>query len=939
MIARRLRAILGLSGRRIRSSLGLFVASVVASAALVSIWVGIPLYAESATAALLNNQLDDAEVDSVPFGYLFSFNRLSGGNQPSTALTPVNEYLAVGDTPFGSSVRATRRFVETIPFDIYLRGSSDQERLDRIGFSSLDGAEEDVELVSGRAPEPTAGGNIEVMVSESLAVDLGLSVGQVLRVESTRSGQPERPSVSAEVTGVWSLADAGSRAEARFARSGAMRQSLVLPEAMLGVAFADLDESIVSNAQWLVLLDAGSVTTDNVDDLLARTNDINRAVDSRLSGTRLLVSPESSLVGFQENVARLQNGLAAFSIPTLALVVFVAGLIAAMSWAGRTAEVGLLRRRGVSSTVIVSGAFAEAFAITAVATLVGGALSFGVAELMARTSTFLELGESVELQLTITSRARRAIGVVAMIVLALQVVPSLGTYRWSARTAVRRAETRARSPWWQRTYADLAIIIGTGAFAWFVLRSDSLQQDLLDDPVVILLPAALSVSVGLAVLRILPPALDRVSRIVERTNSTALLLVLRRAARSPGPLAAPLMLLIVTGALSVYTASLARTLDLQLLDQAYHEVGGSNSIADDLSSRGDIFVFDDGRPAIARGASGPPVSASAYERVWGLDAVTRLAQVPGRAEGIGGGEPIPIELTAIDPSTFAAAAFWRDDYSTQSLPTLLSSLESTPDGVVVHRRVLRAGQLRIGDVIDVSASIDDRSIDVPMVIVGSFDQFPTWSPSNPLAPAVVSLSDLEARLGTSVARRVIFTRSDGVVDDAQTRADLNRLGIGSRRVDSAADRIDEAQARPERQGIFGLLTVSFVLSTALTLAAFVFYASFGFRQQLTEVGVLRAVGLRLRSLFILVGSDLLLVAAVGTVAAVLSGVVMARGLLPRLIGTPSGAAPVLLPEVDWSATLIICSGLALAFLAVTALMLIGLRQIRLFEAVKLGASS
>ena len=940
MIGRRILAVLGLSGRRIRSSLGLFVAGVIASAALVSIWVGIPLYAESATAALLNNQLDDAEVDSVPFGYLFSFNRLSGGNQPAAALAPVNEYLAIGETPFGSSVRSTRRFVETIPFDVYLDGSSNDERLDRIGFSSLDVIDGNIEMISGRPPESTADGNVEVMASEALAEDLGLSVGQILRVESTRSGQPQRPSVAVQITGIWTLGtDAGSRAEARFARSGAMRQSFVLPEAMLGAAFADLDDSVISNAQWLVLLDAATVTTDNVDELLARTDDINRAVDSRLAGTRLLVSPESSLLGFQENVARLQNGLAAFSIPTLALVVFVAGLIAAMSWAGRAAEVDLLRRRGVSCTVLVGGAIAEAAAITAVAVLVGGLLSFGVAELMARTSTFLQLGESVELQLAVTSRARRAVAVVAVIVLVLHVLPSLSVYRWSARTAVRRSETRSQSPWWQRSYLDLTIIIGTAAFAWFVLQSESLRQDLLDDPVVILLPAALSVSVGLVVLRVLPPALGWLSRLVERTNSTSLLLVLRRAARSPGPLAAPLMLLIVTGALSVYSASLARTLDLQLLDQAYHEVGGSNSIADDLSSTGDIFVFDDGRPAIARGASGPPVSESAYERVWGLDAVTRLAQVPGRAEGIGGGEQIPIELTAIDPSSFGGAAFWRDDYSTEPLSTLLAALESTPDGVIVHRRVLRSGQLRVGDVIDISASVGDRSVDVPMVIVGSFEQFPTWSPANPLAPAVVSLSDLEARLGTSVARRVIFTRSEGVIDDAQTRADLNRLGIGGARVDSAADRINDAQARPERQGIFGLLTVSFVLSTALTLAAFVFYASFGFRQQLTEVGVLRAVGLRLRSLFVLVGSDLLLVATVGTGAAVLSGVVMARGLLPRLIGTPSGSAPVLLPEVDWSATAIICGGLVIAFLAVTALLLIGLRQIRLFEAVKLGATS
>ena len=722
-----------------------------------------------------------------------------------------------------------------------------------------------------------------------------------------------------------------------------MRQSLVVTEAGFKTGLAPLGDSMVSNAQWLVLLDSSTVTTDTVDALLGRTDDINRAVDDRLAGTRLLISPERSLVGYQDQVARVNNGLSAFSIPTLALVVFVAGLVAAMSWSQRAAETDLLRRRGVSAHLIMTSSAIEAVIIAGFALVLGLGLAVAVASVMAKTSTFLHFDGGVELAMSATSRARRAAIGVGLLVAALQLAPSLGVYRWSERTLSRRAETRLGPPWWQRVYLDIAVIAAVGFFAWFVLRSDALRGDLLDDPVVILLPAALSVSAGLVVLRILPPVLERLSNVLERTKSTSLLLVVRRAARVPAALAAPLMLLVVTGALSVYTASLARTLDLQLLDQAYHQVGGANSVVGEDGGERSVFELVNGRPRVVRGGGGPPVDPSAYARVWGLDSATRLAQLPARAIGVGGGTIIPVELTAIDTSTFAGTAFWRDDYATQPLPVLLDRLDATPDGVLMHRQAMRANSLRVGDVVDVVVTVGDRGVDIPMVIVGAFDQFPTWSPANEFTPIVVSLNDLEARVGFSVARRVVFSRDgdagSGVIDDLQTRADLNRVGVASTtRVESAAEIADRAQTRPERQGVFGLLTVSFALSSILTLAAFVFYAAFGFRQQLTEVGMLRAVGLRLRSLFVLVGCDLLLVALVGTGAAVLTGVGMARVVLPRLVGTPSGSAPVLLQETDWAATTAIAVALVLAFVLVTALVLAGLRRIRLFEAIKLGAS-
>jgi len=66
---------------------------------------------------------------------------------------------------------------------------------------------------------------------------------------------------------------------------------------------------------------------------------------------------------------------------------------------------------------------------------------------------------------------------------------------------------------------------------------------------------------------------------------------------------------------------------------------------------------------------------------------------------------------------------------------------------------------------------------------------------------------------------------------------------------------------------------------------------------------------------------------------------MARWYLPELVDSPTGSAPVLIQEIDWQAALGITALLA-AVLALSAIALtVVLRRVRLFEAIKVGASS
>lgn len=948
MIALRLLAGCELTLRRLRANWALPFATLVAMTTLVGIWAGLPLYAEAASKRLLAAEVEGSAAERVPFGYLFSYNRLSGGPKPWENLSPVDRFLFGDDAPFGSTVRASSRLIETQQFQLVRpvgNSGDDAEPIARFSLTSTGVFDDAVEIVSGRAAVASTSSltnGIEVVLEQSIADELGLRAGERLSLVNPRAAADDPVRVfDVTLTGTWALTDqtegASSPPEGRFARVPTVRNSLVVPEAtMLQVIDPGIADA-VANAQWLVLLEASSVGIGEVDRLVARTSQINRTVDELVPGTRLLASPEVPLRRYQQRVVSLERGLAAYSLPLLVLVLAVVALLIGSAVSTRRPELALLRSRGVSAQqVVVVGAF-EALVLALIAALLGLLLARYVARLIGTTETFLRFGSDISLDLAFTPRVLQAAAIAGVVLVFLQVTPLIAASR-PTRVETARSRGALRAPWWQRSYIDLAIIVLVAFFTWWAIGKDALTGDLLDDPVVILLPAANAVAAGLVVLRVFPVAMGILAKAAERSSATSLLLASRQTARVRGATAAPVLLLVVTGSLAIYTGSLARTLDLQVLDAAHHRVGAAKVLDDNgIVSFASWRIVDGSPRPPAQPATNRYATTAELSRVWGLESSSRLAKTPASLE-LPGGDTAGLGFIGIDPASFNGLAFWRDDYASASLATLMARLAATPDGVLAPSRVLRQQGLSIGDEITIRLSGESRTSTFRAVIVGEFEQFPTWYPATDLAPLVGDLSDAEARVGPLGERLLLVETNDDIRDQSQYRVDLDRLGVSTDGPASPETLVQTAQERPERQGVFGLLTLSFLVSAACSIFGFVFYAIRGFRRQVTELGVLRALGLKSRGLLSMVGFDLLFVALTGLVVAVGVGVAMSRWLLPRLISTPSGSAPALLEEIDWLAALTITTGLFAALLVVGTLLLARLRRLELFRAIKLGAT-
>jgi putative ABC transport system permease protein len=167
---------------------------------------------------------------------------------------------------------------------------------------------------------------------------------------------------------------------------------------------------------------------------------------------------------------------------------------------------------------------------------------------------------------------------------------------------------------------------------------------------------------------------------------------------------------------------------------------------------------------------------------------------------------------------------------------------------------------------------------------------------------------------------------------------IRALGLDVRGWSAPALAIAEEQQRPERQGLFGLLSVGFISAALLTVVGFLLYAMFSFRRRVVELGVLRALGLSTRQMTAFLSWELALLIGLGAAVGTALGVGCSRLFIPYLQVGSSGVAqiPPFVVQIAWPAIVRIYALFGLLFLAALAGLVALLLRMKIFQAVKLG---
>lgn len=965
-----------LAAKRLKVEVWLAAAMAVGLLAAVAFTTSIPTYSNAVYVRLLRQELHEKTKNYPPFAFMFHFLGAKHGYAEYDDVRLADTFLtkqAAGSLGLPRLVDV--RFFQTVPFSIFAQDSKTQSIAHSatadLSFAFQSGLAQKITILEGRFPEggglfSSRSAPVEVIININLAEKMGWQVGETFVAFSKDSLDSQEPpsQIPLQVVGVWQMTDRHD--EYWFYNPFALiRNQMLVTEEAFARQIGSAMSGEIAVAAWYMVLDGEQFEVRQASAFLERLRRVDLQAGALLSGTSLLVAPSSSgLKRYQRAAQSMTQSLFVIALPIFGSITAYLWLVAGVYVERRRAEISLLRSRGASASQIALMVVLEGTVLGSVAWVGGVPVGSRIAHVIDRTQGFLEFGGSSVSPMTITPSVERIATVTVALALLFILVPTLDATRHTL-ASYRRERARGRWKWRHGLGLDLLILLAAG-YGTFRLSSqgglvspgpeDSDAIGPVLDPLLFVTPVLWLLGFALLGVRALTPLMLAISWVSRQFEGLGLLLAVRRLGRSTGNYRIPLLLLILTLSLAVFTASLAQTMGKQIAaeiryrigaDMRLREVGESIEI-DPLgisSSTGTEGTDSDSGQRESASAEGYTswsfLPVAEHNTAPGVQAVARVGRYRALAEV--GQWKLEGHFIGIDRTDFPEVVFWRRDFAPSSLGSLMNALAIEPNGVLVPNGFLRQMALKMGDDLRVVVSIPEQRKELTWLeapidfrIVGSFDRFPSWEPEH--GPVLVGNLDFVFGRAGGQFPFDVWLRTDPDPNYALIEQDLRDKGFRILGWEAPEPWVLQALRRPEFQGVVGLLSIGFVACTLLTVLGFVLFTISSFRERAIETGVLRALGFTPREVISFMGWELIVLLLFGLTVGTGIGIWTSGTFIPYL---QSGIAPMptilpLAPQIAWPRVYQVYLFLGTLYLCSTALLTVSLMRSQVTQAIKLG---
>jgi putative ABC transport system permease protein len=291
-----------------------------------------------------------------------------------------------------------------------------------------------------------------------------------------------------------------------------------------------------------------------------------------------------------------------------------------------------------------------------------------------------------------------------------------------------------------------------------------------------------------------------------------------------------------------------------------------------------------------------------------------------------------VNILGIDPATLQNVMWFRSDFAAEPLPRLLEHVATTSaTNAIVSDTFLGATGLHLGDSFDIMTS-SGRTIHGRVAAHAAY--FPTLDPTQ--YPFVIfNVNYLNRAIhGRGPSEAWIKTRADPAYVATmlkQFRAALPREVFAFQGVPAPFNAGDD----PLRAGVYGVVSVGFLIAMLLALLGFLTYASLALQHRVHEFAVLRALGLSPGQLrWLLLGEHLFMLAA-GICGGLVSGILTSRLFLPYL-PLASTIMPPFLIAIPWGAVEGFLAAILIVFILVLSVYAGMLIRLPLSRVLRLG---
>jgi putative ABC transport system permease protein len=733
----------------------------------------------------------------------------------------------------------------------------------------------------------TSGEVLDVWMHERLAQEMGIQIDDQFIIRPNLRVDP----VTVRVAGLWHAKNPAD--EFWFGDpDGQLKGSLLVRRNDYVKFIQPMVPSGSRGASWYVILDESRIIPKDSTSYLSGFQRAQERIATFLPDVRLNTPPLTPLQDFVQRSEVLTVILLGYNLPALAILLYFLLLISSIMTQWQSKETALLTSRGMSIRGILKLTFWEQCLLFLIGYPLGIAFGVSIARVMGYTASFLTFTNRESLPVSIQGFSFPLTIVALSVSMFSRLWPILRASRQSIVTEEHEWARPSQEPFWYRYYLDLLLIVPT-YYTWLQLRErgslagvfTNRPEDLYQDPLLIVVPALFIITAALITMRLFSASMRLLDVLANRTRWLSVHLALRQLGRQSHEYISPLLLVIISLSLGIYTLSMAASLDQWLVDRMYYRAGADMTFTP-LSPTGEVGVSDGNWVS-------PPQE---FSRVGGVLQATRVGSYPSRVT-LAPGDDILANFMAVDRVDFPLVAWWRPDLAPESLGGLMNRLAMTPDGILVSQGFLTNNSLQIGD--QISIQVDATEIfkaRALFTIVGVFDYFPTVYEEERLT-VVGNLDQLSSMFGF-VPVHDIWLKIDPGASEVEIRKALpgavHLLPSPGR---DARILIAEERGQMERVGIFGTLTIGFLASAAMAILGLLIYSYASLRDRMYRLSVLHAVGLLHREIVTQVVMEYTFLAAFGALAGALIGLLASQFFVPyfRITGEKGIPLPPLIP--------------------------------------------
>lgn len=936
-------AVLSMVFSRAQANFRLLLATIAGLIITVTLVCSVPLYANGVAEQLLHLQLIGRNDRAQPPASLLFHWVYDSGKAPGTTAAPsasqvnpilgipeyqrINSYLT-SQTPSLTTLppKGVVRYGATDKLPLYQIGDkknlASQQFKDYLSVAFLSDLKTHITITEGKFPDEikAADGAINVVATEAGTQKLLLQVGD--EVTFANRGEFKSQPIVVKIVGLWKPVDASD--PYWFYRPDTFDDYFLLPEESYFKGVLDVNPSSPYEYYWFFIFDQADIHSTNVETVLDAINELSARATSILPGTTLDISPAKVLDQYLTTSYFLKILLFALSAPTMAIVLYYITISSAMLVDKQRNEIAVLKSRGAGNSQIIGVYVVEGLLIGGIALALGPLLAVIVAQLIGLTYTFLYFVNRGLLPVRLAPETYKyAIGAVLLSLLAV-LLPAAGAARHTIISYKQDVARANRKPLWQRFFLDF-VVFGIGYYGYYTLKQRgsllAIDQNggAIRDPLLLLVPAVWIFAIGLIAMRFFPFLVELLSRLGERVFPLSVTLGLKHIGRTPVQYTRLVLLLVLTIALGTFSASMAQTLDQNYADHIMYQ-WGSDLV---FGERGD---YDEDHQIWTM----EPVQR--YDGIKGIQSVTRVLNSKSQVLNAQGRSSGDVMLVGIDNQTYPQSAWYRSDLNGASEQLLMDVLKGQDDAILASYSYLQKNKLNIGDTIQIRSGNQV----IPFVLRGGVGYFPTVYPSD----GDFFLANIDYIIGiTGDQPYNIFMKLKSGTKPNAIRDELAKLPeFPIYQVTDTQALVTVERSRPQATGLFGTLSVGFLVAALLTVMGFLLYSFLSYQRRLQQLGIMRAIGLSVGGLIALLSFEQLFLIVIGVASGTLLGRLVGSLFIPFLhidIDAHANIPPFQVHTAwDQIFKLYLVLGVILA-IAMPAL-IISLLRMRIHEATKLG---